>query len=131
MNSKSSSEFSIAVLILRVASGALMLTHGWGKMINLFSGGPIQFGDPIGIGPTASLILTVFAEVACAFFLIFGLFTRFAAIPLAITMFVAAFVIHASDPIGRKELALLYLAIFIALAILGGGKYSLDSVRKK
>ena len=122
---------AIALFILRLAGGALMLTHGWGKMMTLFSGDPIQFADPIGIGQTASLILAVFAEVVCAVLLIAGLFTRYAAIPLIITMLVAALIIHGSDPIGDKELALLYLAIFVAIAILGGGKYSLDALRKK
>jgi putative oxidoreductase len=41
-------------------------------------------------------------------------------------MLVAAFIAHGSDPFGKKELALLYLVIFIFLLFTGSGKYSVD-----
>ncbi|MEX1192127.1 MAG: DoxX family protein [Brumimicrobium sp.] len=117
---------SIALLILRVAVGAFMLTHGIGKFEALFDGQPIKFADPIGIGATASLALTVFAEVFCSILLILGLATRFAAIPLLFTMLVAAFVVHADDGFGKQEFALLYGVIYVAIAMIGAGRYSLD-----
>lgn len=117
---------SIAMLILRVGVGLLMLTHGLGKLETLFNGEPIQFKDPIGVGPTASLILAVFSEVLCSILLIIGLSTRFAAIPLFITMIVAALIVHANDGFGRQELPLLYAAAYVVIAIIGAGKYSLD-----
>ncbi|MGB1041036.1 MAG: DoxX family protein, partial [Flavobacteriales bacterium] len=80
---------SLALLILRVVAGAAMLTHGVGKFESLFSGEPIRFPDPIGMGATTSLALAVFSEVLCSILLIVGLGTRFAAIPLLITMLVA------------------------------------------
>ncbi|GGW54414.1 putative oxidoreductase [Winogradskyella epiphytica] len=123
----SSTYISVALLILRVVGGAFMLTHGLGKFEALFSGEPIQFRDPIGVGATASLALAVFAEVLCAILLIIGLGTRLAAIPLAITMLVAAFIVHANDGFGRQELPLLYAAIYISIALIGAGKYSLDN----
>ena len=117
----------IGKLILRLGMGGFMLTHGWPKMMKLFAGGPIEFGDPIGLGPTFSLILTVFAEVICSVLLIVGFKTKWAAIPLAFTMFVAAFVVHLEDPFGRKEKALLFLVGYVVIALLGAGKYSLDN----
>lgn len=123
----SSTNISVALLILRVVGGAFMLTHGLGKFEALFSGEPIQFRDPIGVGATASLALAVFAEVLCAILLIIGLGTRLAAIPLAITMLVAAFIVHANDGFGRQELPLLYAAVYISIALIGAGKYSLDN----
>lgn len=117
---------SIAMLILRVGVGLLMLTHGLGKFEALFSGEPIQFKDPIGVGPTASLILAVFSEVLCSILLIIGLGTRFAAIPLFITMIVAALIVHANDGFGRQELPLLYAAAYTVIALIGAGRYSLD-----
>ena len=118
---------SIALLVLRVVGGAFMLTHGLGKFEAFFSGEPIQFRDPIGVGASASLALAVFAEVLCAILLIIGLSTRLAAIPLAITMLVAAFIVHANDGFGRQELPRLYAAIYISIALIGAGKYSLDN----
>ncbi|MFD1613576.1 DoxX family protein [Gelatiniphilus marinus] len=120
-----------ALLILRVVIGIFMLTHGWGKLVTLFGSGPIQFPDPLGVGATASLALTVFSEVVCSILLILGLATRFAAIPLLITMLVAAFVIHANDGFAKQEFALLYAVIYLSIAIIGAGKYSLDYLLSK
>src|SRR5690625_174231 len=85
---------NILLLIVRLAVGALMLTHGLAKLPLLFGSGPIQFPDPIGLGATTSLVLAVFTEVICSFLLIFGLGTRFAAIGLLITMLIAAVIVH-------------------------------------
>ena len=124
-------QVSIALLLLRIVIGGLMLTHGWGKMEMLFSSDPIQFADPIGVGATGSLALTVFAEVLCSILLILGLATRFAAIPLLITMLVAAFIIHSNDGFGKQEFALLYAVIYLTIAQIGAGKYSLDCLISK
>lgn len=116
----------ILLLILRVAIGFFMLTHGIGKLEKLFSGEEIKFGDPIGIGTTPSLALTVFAEVGCSILVILGLATRLAVMPLIITMAVAAFYVHLTQGFAKQEMALLYLLTYITLLITGGGKYSLD-----
>lgn len=117
---------SSALFILRLAVGILMLTHGYGKLLMLFGEAPIQFADPIGLGVNVSLALAVFAEFFCSIFLIFGIATRLSTIPLIITMLVAAFIVHAVDPFVRKELPLLYTSIYIVIAIVGAGKYSVD-----
>ena len=117
--------FDWALLILRLALGVLMLTHGWGKLSKILSGS-YEFGDPIGLGPVASLYLATFAEFGCSILVILGLGTRLAVIPLMIVMLVAALIVHADDPFGRKEKPLLYLFPFLALLITGPGKFSLD-----
>ncbi len=114
------------VLILRICIAAFMITHGWPKLLRLFEGGEIQFGDPIGLGPTLSLILVVFAEFFCSILIGIGLGTRLASIPLIFTMLVAAFVAHADDPFRQKEMALLYFLFYIFLLVVGSRKYSLD-----
>jgi putative oxidoreductase len=120
----------IGLLILRVGLGGLMLTHGWGKLQKLVAG-DVSFANPIGIGEVPSLILAVVAEFLCAVLVILGVKTRWTAIPLVITMAVAAFVVHAGDPFGRKELALLYLVGFLGLVFTGGGTLSVDGVLAK
>lgn len=116
----------IAKLLLRIAFGGFMLTHGIPKMMKLFAGGEIQFADPIGLGATVSLILTVFAEVICAALILIGFKTKWATYPLIITMLVAAFIVHGNDPFGKKEFALLYAVGFLAISLLGAGKFSID-----
>lgn len=103
----------------------MLLNHGWGKFQKLTSG-DLAFADPIGLGPELSLYLTVFAELVCAGFVLLGLFTRVAALPLLITMAVAFFVQHSADPLVDKEPALIYMLGYLAIIFLGGGKYSLD-----
>lgn len=116
----------IALFLLRLTVGILMLTHGMGKFTTLFGDEPIRFADPIGLGEPASLALAVFAEVLCSILLIFGIATRFAAIPLLITMMVAFFIVHANDGMDKKELPLIYLMVYLCLAITGAGKISID-----
>ena len=100
---------SVGLLVLRVGAGLMMaFAHGWGKMIKFQEIAP-RFPDPIGLGSHFSLGLAVFAEFFCSLLVVVGLFTRFAALNVVVTMLVAAFVIHAADPFAKKELALLYL----------------------
>ena len=122
---------NIWLLLLRVLVACFMFTHGLPKFFKLMEGGEIKFGDPIGIGPGASLVLTVFAEVICSTFVLIGLATRFAVIPLIVTMLVAAIIAHAEDPFRDKEMAFLYLFVYITLMILGSGKYSVDYLLNK
>ena len=117
---------SIGLAVLRLAVGGMMLTHGWPKIDKLFTT-PIKFADPIGLGPDISLWLTVFAEVGCAALIVAGAATRLAAIPLFITMVVAAFVVHGDDPFSKQELALLYGAGTLTLLLAGPGQYSVDA----
>tara|TARA_R110000772_G_scaffold84356_1_gene178113 strand:+ start:311 stop:682 length:372 start_codon:yes stop_codon:yes gene_type:complete len=119
------STYHIGLLLLRVSFSGLMLTHGIPKLMNLVQGN-LEFSDPLGIGAVPSLILTVIGEVICPLLIIIGYKTRLAAIPAAITMAVAAFVIHGADPIGTKEKALLYFFAFVIIALTGPGKFSVD-----
>lgn len=114
------------LLLLRLGFGGLMaINHGWGKLGKLTGGGEIKFYD-IGIGAEASLALAVFGELVCAALLAAGLFTRFAAAALVITMAVAVFGAHGDDIFGDGEHALLFLLGYLAILITGPGKYSAD-----
>ena len=136
---------SIGLLLLRLGIGGYLITHGWGKLQMLLAGGAETFGDPIGLGSTLSLLLVTTSEFLCALLIVLGLATRLAAVPVVITMAVAAFVIHAGDPWTMeaaanaffsgasktwfsKEPALLYLIPFLSLVFTGGGKISLDGL---
>lgn len=136
---------SIGLLILRIGIGGYLITHGWGKLQMLLAGGADKFGDPIGLGNTLSLALVTTSEFFCALLVIFGLGTRLAAVPVVISMFVAAFVVHAKDPWTMetaanaffsgasktwfsKEPALLFLIPFLSLVFTGGGRFSLDGL---
>jgi putative oxidoreductase len=122
----SESAFAFSMLVLRVGVGSLMLmNHGLDKLMH-FSQKAGGFADPFGIGSTASLSLAVFAEFFCSVFIILGLFTRLACIPLIINMAVALFIAHKGDFFGKGELAGLFLVCFVAILFAGPGKVSLD-----
>lgn len=109
-----------------------MIPHGYGKYQN-FEKYSERFMDFMGLGGPVSLGLTIFAELICSSLLIAGLATRAVLIPLIITMLTAAFVAHANDPLDKKEHALMYLIGYLAIFIMGAGKYSVDNAlfRKK
>ena len=120
-----------ALLLLRVGIGCFMLTHGLAKVSSAMTSPEIQFADPIGIGMETSFFLAVFAEVVCAILLIFGFLTRFAVIPLMITMAVALLVVHGADVFQKKELAAVYLLVFTFILFSGPGRYSIDRLISK
>ncbi|MGB5228529.1 MAG: DoxX family protein [Eudoraea sp.] len=123
MTKKLKSDIGLAVL--RILPSAFLLSHGIPKLQKLLNG-DFEFADPIGIGSTPSLFLAVIGEVICPLLVIIGYKTRWASIPIVITMAVAAFIVHGSDPFGRKELALMYLVCFAVIMLLGPGRYSID-----
>lgn len=118
----------LGLLLLRLGVGLLMaFSHGLGKVQKLFAGPPYQWADPLGLGPGLSLFLAGGAEFFAALALAVGFLTRLAALPLAFTMAVAAFIVHAQDPFAKKEFALLYMIPFLSLALTGPGRFSVDA----
>lgn len=117
----------IGLLILRLAFGGTMLSHGLPKLMN-FSEYAGKFPTLFGLPAEVNLALAIGAEVFCALLVIIGFKVKYVVIPLAITMFVAFFIIHAADPFQVKELAFLYMFAFIGLFFTGAGKYSVDKI---
>ncbi|MFT4152573.1 DoxX family protein [Parafilimonas sp.] len=123
--------FNFSILLLRVFFGVLLLSkHGYSKMVK-FEELHTRFYSFLGMGSTFSLVLAIFAEVICAAFIILGLFTRLAAIPLIITMAVVVFGADAGKPLAESELAILYLGAFTTLLLCGPGKISVDGMINK
>lgn len=136
---------AVGLLVLRLGVGGYMLTHGWGKLQSLLDGQYDAIGDPIGLGGFVSLTLAVLGEFVCSLLVMAGLATRLAAVPLVITMAVAAFVVHGGDPWssetaanaffagemeypGSKEPAIIYLLAFLTLVFTGAGRFSIDAL---
>lgn len=116
----------LGILVLRLGVGlSLALAHGWGKA-SRFVAGSDQFADPIGLGSQASLGLAAFGELIGGLLVVLGLFTRFGAGIAAFTMAVAAFVHHSGDPFGDRERAFVFFVGFLALALIGAGRWSFD-----
>lgn len=122
---KESRKVSCVLLAFRVVFGVLFLTHGWEKL-SAFEALSTTFPDPLGVGATISLSLAIFAEVVCAAAFIIGFLHRLVIVPMAFTMLVAIFVVHAGGDLAQKELAVLYLTVFAGLFFTGAGQFSVD-----
>ena len=118
---------SFGLLLLRLSLGGLMIRHGYEKMVN-FGSEVNGFADPFGIGSTASLSLAIFAEFFCAIFVMVGLMTRLACVPLIVTAAVIVFYSHNGAIFGKAEWPTLYLFGYTALLFTGPGKYSMDKL---
>ena len=128
----SAGAFSTAMLVLRLGLGILMMYHGYQKLTH-FTEMQTKFMNFMGIGVTTSLVLVIFAEFFCSLFLILGLFTRLAAIPLIITTCVIIFKVNHGDVLGSvgAELVTLYLTGYLVLLLVGPGRLSVDSMISK
>ena len=126
----SAGAFNFAMLFLRLGVGILMMMHGYDKLVH-FSQYQAKFMNFLGMGVSTSLALTVFAEFFCSIFLILGLFTRLAAIPLIIATCVMVFMAHKGDVFGEAQTAALYLISYVVLLFVGPGKVSVDGMIAK
>ncbi|OQD43275.1 DoxX family protein [Croceivirga radicis] len=115
----------LGLALLRVVPSLMMMSHGLPKLQKMLSG-DFAFANPLGIGEAPSLFLAVVGEFIAPIFIILGFKTRFATIPVIITMLVAVFIVHGADPFGKKELPFLYAIVFIVIALVGPGKFGID-----
>ena len=123
----------LGLLFLRLLPGYYFIAnHGWSKIINpskwtkLGNAFSKYFGDMLDFANPFFGFTAAFAESICAILILFGLFTRPASFLASATMFVAAF--NHITTTGSPEKAWLYFSIFLALILLGPGKYSLDRI---
>lgn len=116
-------------LVLRLALGLLVLLHGIAKL----SGPPdMIFATLTKAGLPSVLAYGVYVgEVLAPVLLILGLWTRAAAIVIAINMVFAVSLVHMADlfklgPQGgyALELQAMFLFSAVALAFLGAGRFS-------
>jgi putative oxidoreductase len=118
-----------AKLILRLTLGLLILFHGVSKILH--GVGPIT-GMVAGHGlPPAVGYLVYVGEVVAPLMLVFGIWTRLAALVVLINMVVAILLVHVSQffTLGNAggwalELQAMYLMTALAIVLLGAGRYS-------
>ena len=132
---------SFAPLFLRVALGVMLFPHGAQKLLGWFGGygftGSMGYftgsvGTPYVVG-----LLVILGEFFGSLMLVAGVGTRFAALSIALIMLGAAWQVRGNgffmNWFGNQkgegiELFILAVGIAISLVVLGGGKWSLDSL---
>lgn len=148
LQSRESTRIDWVTLILRLIMGTGFIVHGWAKI----SRGTAGFGKLlawIGIPlPQVTAAVTSWIELTGGIVLILGIWTRFTAIPLAVTMMVAMFTINirygfsSIKTIGLTpegpvfgppgyEINLLYIGGLLVLMLLGAGKWSIGYFIRK
>lgn len=120
----------LSLLILRIVFSIAIITHGYGKLLNVVNG---EFGyNPLGIGGALTMIVAALGEFVAPIFIILGIKVRLAALVSFIVMFGITFVMHAfkGESFEEWELPLLYTVGFLVIVISGGGKYVATEIRK-
>ena len=118
--------------IMRIVVGIVFLVHGFQKLFLMGFGGVAGMMEGVGVpAPGLFAVILTLVELLGGLALILGLFTRVAAIPLAIDMLVATLTVHLPKgfsvlPNGGYEFTLVLLAASVALAIAGPGEAALD-----
>jgi putative oxidoreductase len=121
----------VSWLIIRVTAGLMLIPHGWPKLM-------------AGIGPTAQstlarrgiepaeplAVVLIILELIGGLCVALGLFTRFWAAAITIEMFVICYQYWPkfgwTGP--GYEYTLMWGLVMLAIALRGGGPYSLDRV---
>jgi putative oxidoreductase len=116
----------LGLLVMRLAIGAMMLTHAFPKLNILLEGKGSEWLDPIGIGPVFSLVLATGAELVGSLLIMVGFLTRISSLVLAVNMAVASFIFLSGNAFAQRELAVFYFAMYVALALLGPGNFSVS-----
>jgi putative oxidoreductase len=121
-------------LVLRVLLAALILFHGVSKLIGgvgFVTGMLAKAGLPGFLGYGVYI-----GEVAAPLLILFGIFTRAAALVVVVNMIVALTLVHTSQFFALNEtggwaieLQAMYLGTAVAVALLGAGRYSVGGLR--
>jgi len=119
-----------AALLLRLVVGILVGLHGIGK---LGSGPGIVLDHVVKAGlPSVLGYLVYVGEIVAPLLLIIGLWTRAAAVVVAINMVVAILLVHtgqlfllAKNGGYALELQAMYLCAALVIALLGAGRFSI------
>lgn len=124
----STKQIDLAALILRVASGALFLAHGWMKVTVFTIPGTVGYFESLGL-PGFVAYLTILAELGGGLALIAGIGTRLVSLAL-IPVLLGATWVHSgngwtfSNEGGGWEFPLFWAAAQAAIALIGAGRYA-------
>jgi putative oxidoreductase len=116
--------------VLRIVAAFLFMAHGTQKLFGWPAKEPQETVELISMLGLAGVL-----ETFGGLLLLLGLFTRPVAFVLAGEMAVAYFMAHAPQGfwplLNRGEPPVLYCFLFLYLAAVGGGPWSLDAVRAR
>jgi putative oxidoreductase len=122
-----------AIGVIRLVVGLTFFLHGWQKLMDFGIAGVTQGFTQMGVPmPEVTAPLVSLVEFVCGASLMIGFLTRLVAIPLAIDMLAAMFLVSLKNGffVSQRgvELELLLFAGSLAMVLGGPGALSIDRV---
>jgi putative oxidoreductase len=114
--------------LIRLTAGGVLLVVGWGKVEGGVGSLAVSMAKSGFVPGIFFAYAAMFLETVGAVCVALGLFTRFFAAALAVEMALITFIVQLPRGFGRMELSLIWGLVFFAIALRGGGPYSLDRV---
>ena len=125
----------LGIALLRLAVGGVFVAHGAQKLLVFGMAGLAGMLGQMGIPfPTLSAVAVTAAELLGGLALVAGFGTRWAALPIAFSMAVAALTVHLKGgfflPNGVEYVLTLFVAS-VVLSLTGSGAFSIDGLRSR
>jgi putative oxidoreductase len=121
----------LPLLLVRLSLAAVFVPSGWGKLHDLekVTGFFTELGIP---APHFNATLVAVSELGCGAFLLVGLLSRLAAVPLVFSMTIAIITAKRADLSGVTDLfavdEFIYIVMAIVVMVLGAGLVSVDGL---
>ena len=126
-----SNTFNIAMLFFRVAiSVELIIAHGL-KKIGIGVSEAEKIPNPLHLPEAINQCFAVASNLFFPVFILLGLFTRLAILPVLAVTLTGYFLLHWNDSLLEKDMPFMYSVSFLLILFLGAGKYSLDYLINK
>jgi putative oxidoreductase len=118
--------FHFTMLLFRViVSLELMAVHGFKKIgvgVNIAEIVP----NPLHLSDAFNNWFAIVANLISPVFIMLGLLTRLAILPILAVTLTGYFVLHWNDALLVKDVPFIYSVVFMLICVLGPGKYSFD-----
>ncbi|MCS4300904.1 DoxX family protein [Chryseobacterium sp. BIGb0232] len=121
----------IALFIFRIAlSLELIIAHGL-KKLGVGVSEAEKVPNPLNFPEVFNSLFADAANLVLPVFVIFGLFTRIAVLPILAVTLTGYFILHWNDTLLIKDTPFMYSLCYLFLLFVGSGKYSIDNYLRK
>jgi putative oxidoreductase len=103
----------------------MILVHGL-KKLGLTGGDAEVVPNPLHLPEAFNQLFATAANLVFPLFVIVGLFTRIAILPIIAVPLTGYFIVHGHDPLLVRDVPFMYSLSYLLVLLLGPGKYSID-----
>jgi putative oxidoreductase len=118
--------FDLSMLLFRMGiSIELIVVHGF-KKLGVGVTEAEQIPNPLNLPEVFNHGFAVASSLFFPIFVIVGLFTRLAIVPMLTVTLTGYFVLHWNDSLLVKDVPFMYSVVYLLVLALGPGRYSID-----